>query len=318
MRHLLILCLLLYLTIPLHAQDEPTPYDIALQRIHEAAQSGATRLDLGGFALTEVPSQVWDLFQLQELFLPVNQLTYLPPEIGQLTNLQLLAVHANQLTSIPPEIGQLTHLQTLYLGANQLTSIPSEIGQLTNLRLLNLDKNQLTTIPPEIGQLVNLQGLYVFDNRLIAIPPEIGQLTYLQYLGLSQNQLTSIPSEIGQLINLQLLALNANQLHHLPIELGNLNLSCTGCYFNLDGYDFPCPNCRLQVDDNPLISPPPEVVEQGAAAVLEYLRNQAWYHLQRLIITGASGIGLLAMLMLGVWWKQSGGRKPKKKHEAES
>jgi hypothetical protein len=38
--YLLLLGLLLCLTSPLHAQDEPTPYDSALQRIQDAAAKG--------------------------------------------------------------------------------------------------------------------------------------------------------------------------------------------------------------------------------------------------------------------------------------
>jgi hypothetical protein len=63
-----------------------------------------------------------------------------------------------------------------------------------------------------------------------------------------------------------------------------------------------------------LISPPPEVVVQGTGAILEYLRNQAWYHLQRLIIGGASGIGLLALLILG--WRFRQNRLTSKKKRA--
>jgi internalin A len=232
MRHaLFILCLLLCLTNPLHAQDEPTPYDIALQRIQYAAAAGATELNLSWLGLTGLPSELW-----------------------QLTNLQTLDLYGNELTGIPLEIGQLTNLQGLYLHGNQLTGLPPEIGQLTNLQYLTLYDNQLTGLPPEIGQLTNLQYLTLYDN----------------------------------------------QLRHLPTELGNLiSLTCAD-------------TCYLELANNPLISPPPAVVEQGTAAVLAYLRNQAWYHLQRLIIAGAGGIGLLALLMLGLRYRQNR-RKPKAK-----
>jgi hypothetical protein len=257
MRHyLLLLCLLLYLTIPLHAQDEPTPYDIALQRIQWAVESGATGLDLYGLNLTE-----------------------LPPEIGQLTNLEFLGLHYNSLTSLPPEIGQLTNLRVLYLWQNQLTSLP-----------------------PEIGQLTQLEGLGVSNNQLTSLPPEIGLLSSLEWLNVDGNQLTSLPPEIGQLTNLRGLRLVGNQIRHLPTQMSNLNnLNC-----------LEAANCHLNLEYNPLISPPPEVVEQGTVAVLDYLRNQAWYHVQRLIIGTVSGVGLLAALILGVRYRLHR-RKPKAK-----
>jgi internalin A len=209
MRHFLLLCLLLCLTIPLHAQDNPTPYDIALQRIQEAAVGNTTYLDLSGLGLTEVPREVWQLRDLQWLDMSNNQLVDLPPEIGTLSNLFGLSVRSNQLTSLPREINRLINLQQLFLDNNQLRDLPIEVGELTNLT---------------------------------------------------------------------------------------------------------CADCYLLLDSNPLISPPPEVVEQGTAAVLAYLRNQAWYHVQRLIISVAAGVGLLAMLLLGVRYRQSQ-RKSKVKND---
>lgn len=46
-------------------------------------------------------------------------------------------------------------------------------------------------------------------------------------------------------------------IHRLPPELGHLT--------HLD---------TLDLSDNPLVSPPPDVVAQGTAAVLAYLRAQ--------------------------------------------
>jgi Leucine-rich repeat (LRR) protein len=138
-------------------------------------------------------------------------------------------------------------------------------------------------------------------NALSSLPPELWQLTHLQYLDLSSNRLSSLPPEIGQLAELQRLWLNYNQLQHLPTEIGNLNNLTT-----------PCNGCGLFVDNNPLISPPPEVVAQGTNAMLNYLRNQAWYHLQRLIIGAASGVGVVAMVLLGLRFRYHRLR-PKKK-----
>ncbi len=52
-----------------------------LDRIQEAKEGEATRLDLSGMDLTTVP-----------------------PELGQLTNLQVLPLHENPLSSPPPEV----------------------------------------------------------------------------------------------------------------------------------------------------------------------------------------------------------------------
>src|SRR5688572_2486682 len=100
---LLALFLLLLVTGYVAAQDEPTPYDIALQHIEETRITGANELDLRNLGLTDLPS-----------------------EIGQLTYLQTLWLSDNQLISLLPQIGQLTNLQYLYLSRNLLSSLPSE------------------------------------------------------------------------------------------------------------------------------------------------------------------------------------------------
>jgi internalin A len=298
MRHFLLLCLLLCLTMPLHAQDNPTPYEIALQRIQEAHESNANYLSLGQLSLTVVPPEIGQLGSLQQLDLIGNQLIALPLEIGQLRSLETLSLAENQLTILPPEIGLLSKLRILFLDGNQLTELPQEIEQLSNLEWLSLKDNQLVSLPSEIGMLHNVQLLDLSNNQLTSLPPEIGQLSSLRELDLFANQLMSLPPEIGQLNSLCSLDLGDNPLLHLPTTISNINLLTQDmlCY---DGY------AGLYLDGNSLISPPPEVVEQGTVAVLAYLRNQAWYHVQRLIISAAAGVGLLAMLLLGVRYRQS-------------
>jgi Leucine-rich repeat (LRR) protein len=308
MRRLLVVCLLCLMTVaPLYAQDDD-PYAIALQRIEEARETSAIELDLSNLGLVEIPPQIGQLSNMHTLNVSYNGIRILPPEIGQLGNLQVLNLSFNHLTILPPEIGNLLNLQILSVDTNQLTSLPPDIGQLSNLEEMNLTDNLLRDLPPEVGRLRSLRLLWLNGNLLTTLPKEIGQLSRLQVLYLPLNQLTTLPKEIGQLSNLCFLSLEYNDLRHLPTTLGNLGLlvgtkDCAGRYY---------PN--LFLTENPLISPPLEVVEQGTAAVLEYLRNQAWYHTQRLILGAASGVGLLVLLVLGVRWKQQrGGRKPKQK-----
>jgi Leucine-rich repeat (LRR) protein len=138
---------------------------------------------------------------------------------------------------------------------------------------LNLAELGLSELPPAIGNLINLIALDLSYNRLSSLPPQIAYLQNLQVLDLYNNQLSSLPPEIGNLTNLQ----------------------------------------WLWLDNNPLISPPPEIVEQGTAAILDYLRNEAWWQLQRLITGAATSLGLMAALVLGFRWKTR--RAGKKKRE---
>src|SRR5688572_20015174 len=104
MRYVVILMFLLCLTIPLNAQYDPVPYEIAQNRIQEAVENEATELDLSGLNLTELLPELWQLSGLEVLHLSDNQLTSLPAEIGQLTNLRVLGLSYNHLRSLPPEL----------------------------------------------------------------------------------------------------------------------------------------------------------------------------------------------------------------------
>jgi internalin A len=337
MRRLLALCLVcLIVALPLHAQDdEPTPYEIALQRIEEARVTGATELNLCCLGLTEIPPEIGDLQGLEYLALHLNhlssidfslvnltslsryldlssnELTSLPSEIGNLVNLQELNLNNNQLTTLPPEIGNLGNLESLSLGYNAINRLPPEFGNLANLEWLGLFNNQLSALPTEIGNLRNLQMLNLNDNQLIHLPTEVGNLHNLEVLSVANNQLNGLPPEVGNLINLCILDLANNHLQSLPPSLGNIHKleEHIECYGEIGD---------VYIEDNPLNSPPPEVVEQGTAAILAYLRNQAWYHTQRLILGAAGGIGLVVLLLLGFRWKQRGGRKSKPKREMNS
>ena len=76
---------------------------------------------------------------MTELYLGGNELTEIPSEIGNLVNLQSLYLYGNQFTNIPSEIRNLTNLITLDIGYNQLTGeIPSSICNLGKIYKVEL------------------------------------------------------------------------------------------------------------------------------------------------------------------------------------
>jgi len=104
-----------------------------------------------------------------------------------------------------------------------------------------------------------------------------------------------LPAEIGNLSNLQRLYLDYNQLTTLPLQLGDL------------------PITDLQLENNPLVFPPPEIVRQGTPTTLEFLRNPPPYPpfvitevvvavlLMTVITTFVSSWMLLRMLRRGLF-----------------
>lgn len=93
----------------------------------------------------------------------------IPPELANLVNLQELYLSQNQLAGeIPPGVGRLSNLKHLVLFQNQLTgAIPAELANLTNLERLVLYDNRLSgEIPPALSGLSHLKRLYLGRNRI--------------------------------------------------------------------------------------------------------------------------------------------------------
>ncbi len=201
-------------------------------------------------------------------------------EDGQLITLNLSNL---SLTSLPPELIQLINLRVLVLQDNELTQVPVELSQLTNLQYFYLNNNKVTQVPVELSQLTSLRELYLNHNELTQVPVELSRLTDLRILNLSNNQLTQVPVELSQLINLQLLNLNNNQLTQVPVELSQL------VFLQV-----------LGLQDNPLLTPPPEIITQGAQAILAFLRELQQQSVQRyeakLILVGEGGTGKSSLL----------------------
>ena len=73
-----------------------------------------------------------------------NKLTELPAEIGDIRELEELWVSDNQLVGLPTSIQRMTELQWLLLDGNKLTELPAEISDLRKLRELCVNRNPLT------------------------------------------------------------------------------------------------------------------------------------------------------------------------------
>lgn len=203
----------------------------ALQLIKEAAETGATDLDLSYRDLTELPPELFQLTNLTSLELSCNQLYSLPPELFQLKQLSLLTIDRNNITEIPPELFQLKNLTSLEISGNPFSTLPPQLFQLKNLTRLGLSGLGLTKLPSELFQLTNLTSLSISDNQLATLPPEIAQLTNLDGLWLWYNQLTTLPPEIVQLTKLTDLYLRNNPLISPPYELAIQGIEAIREYF---------------------------------------------------------------------------------------
>ncbi|GLJ26929.1 hypothetical protein SUGI_0527090 [Cryptomeria japonica] len=261
------------------AQETEKRIGAAVQQVKSSMAS--TVLDLSGLMLHSLPETLQKLSSsVVKLDLSNNNLETLPEAVASLVNLASLDLHSNQLTSLPDSIGRLVKLKVLNISGNMLAALPDGIEACCAMEELIADFNQLTRLPEGLGfELVNLQRLSVHSNRLNRLPYSTSHMMRLRVLDVHLNHLGSLPTDMENLTNLEILNLsqNFNYLLSLPDSIGGLS-----ALVELDiSYNHikMLPNSiarlenlqRLKVEGNPLIEPPPSVVEHSVEAVKEYL-----------------------------------------------
>lgn len=240
--------------------------------------------------LLDLPSEIAKLQKLRALSLSNNGLLeHIPEGVFQLSNLNRLYLEAVGLRKIPPEIGNLTNLEFLDIHVNNLTFISDEIRKLTKLKKINVDGNaldnselaKLRSLLPhavinsisqdmrgkqeigECGRPESNAGSYTESPNtyerlytsledaqqtpeqvkilclnhkgISTLPPEINLLVNLEELYLDSNNLTGLPPEIARLTRLRVLQLSRNpQIKKIPPEVFQLS-SLTQLYLQATG-----------------------------------------------------------------------------------
>jgi len=241
------------------------------------ALTNLTELGLSGNQLTDI-SSLSALTNLTTLNLMSNQASDISP-LSVLTNLTTLYLYHNQLRDISP-LSTLTNLTQLDSSNNQLSDI-SPLSALTNLKTLNLSLNQLKDISP-LSALTNLTMLNLYHNQLRDISP-LSALTNLTQLDSSNNQLRDI-SPLFVLTNLTLLDVSENSIEELPSWITN--------FFEGNRY--------IAFSNNPLKTPPPEIISQGKEAIINYFKQleeqkEDYLFEAKLLIVGEAGAGKTSM-----------------------
>jgi len=295
----------------------------AREKIRKARRDKDKELSLFNLNLTEIPKGIQELFWLEKLTLSSNNLSNVN-NLSSLTKLQTLNLYGNKLLDISG-LSNLIGLQTLHLTENRLLDI-SALSGLVNLQILYLDKNQLSNVST-LSTLISLRELDISSNQLSDIPTLPRSI---QKLFLNDNRLSDI-SALSNLIDLQDLELRSNQLsdvsalskltglHTLDLrnnQLSNVsNLSNLQSLRNLDlrdnnlsnvsalskiiekiGISWKQAHYTISVNNNPLINPPPEIIQQGKIVILQYLesiksQSSSELYEAKLLILGEGGSG---------------------------
>lgn len=204
-------------------------HELVLRKIGEAKTSQARELDLSNtwgasdeFKLTEIPSEIFELEQLEVLKLGHNLLTSVPALIGRLQNLRELDLTHNQLVELPDTLKALLSLTSLNLSSNKLETIPEWLSELPSLRVLDLGFNRLKAVPRTLSRMKQLTSLKLSNNSLKSLPEWISQLQNLEDLQLVFMKLTAVPEWISKLMSLRKLGLAGNELSIIPEWIGRL------------------------------------------------------------------------------------------------
>jgi len=218
----------------------------------------------------------------------IENLNRIISSLSALMNLTQLDLSSNQLSDISP-LFALTNLTQLDLSSNQLSDI-SALSVLTNLTQLYFSYTQVRDISP-LSTLRNLTQLSFSDTQVSNISP-LSALTNLTQLSFSDTQVSDI-SPLINLKNLNMLWLKNNPIEVLPSWITKFDM-------DIQWKDYSYDNGYITFFDNPLKTPPPEIVKQGKEAVRNYFaqlkeQEEDYIFEAKLLIIGEAGAGKTSM-----------------------
>jgi internalin A len=180
-------------------------------------------------------------------------------------------LHPNNplLQAVWGSLAELTHLTSLDLWESQISEL-APLAKLKQLTSLYLHRNQISDLTP-LAELKQLTSLYLGENQISDLTPLAG-LKQLTGLDLSHNQITDLSPL------LPLLQREAAPLKLVVWQSGQI----------LNG--------EINVANNPLQTPPLEIVEQGPAAVLRWFEDikkygEGYLYEAKLLIVGEPSAG---------------------------
>ncbi len=106
----------------------------------------------------KLPSNVWQMVDLEILKIRANVSLTLSGRIQELQNLKELEIHAG-LDYLPIEVASLQKLESVDLSQNNLKIFPQSVLKLAQLKYLNLSRNLINSVPEKLVNLDSLKEL---------------------------------------------------------------------------------------------------------------------------------------------------------------
>ncbi len=212
--------------------------------IQEAKENNSKNLALydESISLKNIPDEIFELINLEELTIRNIEIDIISPKIKNLTKLRTLDLRG-QISKFPIELMTLSSLEEFTLNSIVLEEIPQEINKWDTLKYLNLDGcnnlNKINGLPknltylnisrigyselPEIiFELKTLWKLVAGDLKLGTLPEWLFEMNSLLALFLRGNNLKTISPSIKKLTNLSDLWLANNSLEEIPESITSL------------------------------------------------------------------------------------------------
>ena len=215
-------------------------------------------LDLSGNQISDY-SFLKEIKQLRSLDLSRNRIS----DISFLTTLnplQTLDLSHNKIKDYS-FLDRIEQLQTLRLIDNKISDL-TFLKDLTQLTSLNLSLNPIQDIS-EISHLNKLETLWLYDVQISNITV-IRKMHHLKRLQLANNSIRDL-SPIRHLHKLELLSISGNKITEIPTWLLNKGLPFKYEQVKEAGF--------ITLADNPITTPPLEIVKQGDEAIRNYFKS---------------------------------------------
>eukprot|EP00929_Paragymnodinium_shiwhaense_P013572 TRINITY_DN121425_c0_g1_i1.p1 TRINITY_DN121425_c0_g1~~TRINITY_DN121425_c0_g1_i1.p1 ORF type:complete len:391 (+),score=79.86 TRINITY_DN121425_c0_g1_i1:73-1245(+) len=152
-------------------------------------------LELGSNRIRDVPSELSQLTELEELWLGKNKITKMA--LAPLPNLKRLSMQSNRLEQWDSLLfSNCPNLEYLYLGHNNLPNLPDDFGTLTKLIEVDLAANAMTRIQG-FPTMVQLKELWMNDCKVddLAEIQNLSKFPALQALYLERNPMHGLGDE---------------------------------------------------------------------------------------------------------------------------
>jgi flavin-dependent dehydrogenase len=166
---------------------------------------------------------------MTEIILAGLNISEFPTELTFLDNLQVLNLNDNKIKLIPHSINLLSRLRELYLRNNDIDIYPSELNQLINLEILRLSYNNIKTLDinlPILKELCltgnelenitslelckNLEKIYMSENNIISLM-NLFELVKIRYFRIGFNPIKYVqiiklfsPTQLQNIIEIKL------------------------------------------------------------------------------------------------------------------